>query len=301
MSVRRLLPTSSALIVLLVAACASTAPSRSPSPPVVSSATTSPSHAASPSPSPTAAALLLKVTSEGGFIGPSATLAALPAVAVYADGRIFLPGAIDAIYPAPLLQSLSVRDVGPTGAKAIAEALTRAGLDKPGGGDPGVAADAGTTVFTVVAGGETVTTRFTGIGGGPGKPGGGNPAAAAVVDLLARLTDPAETWGAASAPETTDVPAGFRIFVAPGGPAADPGASQSPMAWPLATPLGAFGTPALPDRGITGLRSGVVTGSDATALAPFLARASVLTPITSGGQAYTLYVRPLLPDESGGG
>jgi CHAT domain-containing protein len=42
--------------------------------------------------------------------------------------------------------------------------------------------------------------------------------------------------------------------VAPGGPAADPQASQSPMTWPLATPLGTFGTPALPDRGIAGLR-----------------------------------------------
>lgn len=220
---------------------------------------------------------------------------------MYGDGRIFLPGAVDAILPEPLLQVLSVRDVGPAGAKTIAEALAKAGLDKPGGGDPGVAADTGTTVFTVVVDGQTVTTRFAGMGGGPGKPGGGNPASVAAADLLARLTDPTETWGAASAPEAIYSPTGFRIFVAPGGPAADPVASQSPMTWPLATALGAFGTLAVPDRGVPGLRTGVVSGSDAVALAPFLERASRLTPITSGGQTYSLYVRPLLPDETGSG
>jgi hypothetical protein len=70
------------------------------------------------------------------------------------------------------------------------------------------------------------------------------------------------------------------------------------MVWPLATALDAFGTPAVPDRGLSGLRTGIVSGADAATLAPFLARASVVTPITSGQQAYTLYVRPLLPDET---
>ncbi len=90
---------------------------------------------------------------------------------------------------------------------------------------------------------------------------------------------------------------GFRVFVAPGAPAADPSISAPPVAWPLATPLDAFGTPAVPDRGITGLRSGVVVGADAAALAPILAKASQLTAFTSAGHAFTLYVRPLLPDE----
>ncbi len=254
-----------------------------------------------PSPSPTAAALLLKITSEGGFIGPTATLAALPTVAVYNDGRIFTPGVVPAIYPGPLLQGLSVRDVGPGGARSIADAIQTAGLDRPGGGDTGVAADTGTTVFTVVIDGETITTRFAGMGGGPGRPGAGDPASAAALDLLTRLTDPADRWGSASAPETAYVPTAFRIFVVPGDPAADPSASQSPVTWPLATALGVFGTPAVPDRGIAGLRTGVVGGPDAATLATFLAHATTLTPITSGGQAFTLYVRPLQPDEVEGG
>jgi hypothetical protein len=244
--------------------------------------------------------VLLKITSEGGFIGPTATLAALPTVVVYGDGRIFTPGAVPAIYPGPLLQTFSARDVGPSGGQAILDAIRKAGLDKPGGGDTGVAADTGTTVFAVVVEGQTITTRFAGLAAGPGRPGGGNPASAAALELLTRLTDPTETWGSSSAPETTYVPTAFRIFVVPGAPAGDPTVGQSPMAWPLATTLDAFGIPAAPDRGIAGLRVGVVSGTDAAMLAPFLASATTLTAITSGGQSFTVYVRPLLPDESGG-
>jgi len=289
-------PPSVALIVLLVAACGSVTTSPSPS-----GSAPSPSGSPPPSagPTPSAAVLLLKVTTEGGFIGPTATLASLPTVAVYRDGRIFTPGAMPAIFPGPLVQALTVRDVGPAAVAAIVAAIGKAGLDKPGGGDPGVTADTGTTVFTVVVDGATVTTRFGGMNGGPGKPGG-NPSSAAALDLLTRLTDPAETWGRAAASETTYVPTAYRIFVVPGGPEVDPTASQGPMAWPLATTLDAFGTPAIPDRGIAGLRAGVVRGADAATLAPFLARANAMTPVTSGGKTYTLYVRPLLPDESGG-
>ena len=300
MPTRLSFPPSVALIVLLVAACGSVTTSPSPS-----GLAPSPSGSPPPSagPTPSAAVLLLKVTTEGGFIGPTATLASLPTVAVYRDGRIFTPGAMPAIFPGPLVQALTVRDVGPAAVAAIVAAIGKAGLDKPGGGDPGVTADTGTTVFTVVVDGATVTTRFGGMNGGPGKPGGnpgGNPSSAAALDLLMRLTDPAETWGGAAAPETTYVPTAYRVFVVPGGPEVDPTASQSSMAWPLPTALDVFGSPAVPDRGIAGLRAGVVRGADAATLAPFLARANAMTPVTSGGKTYTLYVRPLLPDESGG-
>ncbi|MFI5253952.1 MAG: hypothetical protein ACHQ15_00630 [Candidatus Limnocylindrales bacterium] len=235
--------------------------------------------------------------SEGGFIGPTATLAALPSVVVYDDGRIFLPGAVDTIYPAPLLPTFSVHSVGAAGVQAIRDALRSAGLDVAGGGDTGVAADTGTTVFEVVVNGQTVTTRFANTGGGP-RPGG-SPAPAAL-DLLSRLTDPTETWGSTATQATLYPPTAYRVYTVPGAPAADPAAPQTPMAWPLTTGLDAFGVPAPVDRGIVGLRVGVVSGADAAVLAAFLAKANVLTPVTSAGQSYTLYVRPLLPDESPG-
>jgi hypothetical protein len=242
------------------------------------------------------------VTTEGGFINPAANLAALPSVAVYSDGRILTPGPVDAIYPGPLLPPVTVRDVGATGAAAILAAIRQAGLDKPATGTPGIQADSGTNVFTVVVDGATTTSRFA--GGQPGQPGGPVASAgderSAAMSLLARLVDPDETWGGPAAQPTPYVPTGYLVFVAPGGPASDPQASQSPVAWPLATPLAQFGAPAAADRGIAGLRQGTVLGADAATVGPILERATTLTAFTSGGSAFTLSVRPLLPDEVGG-
>jgi hypothetical protein len=245
--------------------------------------------------------LLLKVTSEGGFINPVVTLAALPIVTVYADGEIFTPAPVDAIFPGPLLPALNVRDVGPEGAKSILAAIRTVGLDKPAAPGPGIPGDAGTDVFAVVIDGATTTSRFSGGGPGVGVGGitGGAPERTAALDLLNRLLDPAETWGATSAPEAAYPPSGYRIFVAPTSAQPDPSAGSSSVAWPLATPLDAFGTPAVPDRGIAGLRQGVALGADAETLTPILKSATTETTFTSAGRSYTLYVRPLLPDEAG--
>jgi hypothetical protein len=250
--------------------------------------------------------VLLEVTSEGGFINPSASLAALPTVVVYADGRIMTPGTPPSGSIDALITPVSVRDVGATGAAAILAAIQSVGLDKPATGDPGVSADSGTTVFTVTsAAGAPVITRFaaSGPGGGPGGPGlpgvGGsdNPERTAAFDLLNQLLDTTDTWGAAGAPETTLSPLGYRVFAAPGAPAGDGSTEVPAIAWPLATSLADFGTPAVPDRGVTGLRSGVVVGADARTLASALATATASTAITSGGASFTLWVRALLPHE----
>jgi hypothetical protein len=194
-----------------------------------------------------------------------------------------------------------VTDVGPSGAQAIVAAIRAAGLDKPFTGDPGVGnPDSGTTVFAVTLDGVTETTRLHLGGGGPGLPGGlggsPDPARDAAQHLLERLHDQAETWG--STPKTSIlVPTAYRVFVAPGAPAGDGSTSAPSVAWPLATPLDSFGVPAVPDRGITGLRQGAVFGADAATLTPVLQAATQLTAFSSGGKLYTLYVRPLLPDE----
>ncbi len=301
----------------IVAACSAAAPAATPSPspvatpsptPSLPAPSAGPSEAPSPDPSATPAAaaqLVLRVTIEGGFIGPAAHLGQLPVVAVYADGRIFTPAPVIAIYPAPLVPVESVRTVGPAGVAAIRSAISAAGLDAGGGTNPGIGADAADTVFSVRAGGRTIATRFPalGVGGhGPGQPGGSpDPQRVAALALLTRLTDAADTWGGPAADDALYVPAGYRLFVAPGAPVvADPAIAQRPVAWPLATPLASFGKAAVPDRGITGLRVGLVGGADAARLAPLLSAASQATPFTSGGASFTLYVTPLLPDETAG-
>jgi hypothetical protein len=296
--------TAIAAVFMLAACGGAVAPAGSSSAPAPSG-TSAPSPSDSPfaSPVPALATLLIKVTTEGGFINLEATIAALPTVAVYADGRIITPGPVDAIAPGPLVFPLVVRDVGPAGAAAILGAIRQAGLDKPSTGSPGIPGDAGTNVFTVVVDGTTTTTRLAGGAPGPGGPGGptvgsADPGQTAALDLLDRLTDPTQTWGAPAAPETPFIPAGYRVFVSPGAPPSDQ--TSAPVQWPLAIPLETFGTPAVPDRGVTGLRQGVVLGADAATLRPILEAARSSTPFVSGGKSYTLHVRALLPDELGG-
>jgi hypothetical protein len=270
-------------------------------PTLAPSARPSSGSTSAPSPSAAAARVLIKVTSEGGFINPSATLAALPTVTVYLDGRILTP-AVVAADPPPLVAPVDIRDVGPAGATAILAAIKDAGLDKPSSAAPGVPGDSGTNVFTVVVDGATTTTRFAGGGRpGPGLPGssGGDPGGQAALNLLSRLLDPVDDWGATAPHKSTLVPLGYRVYVAPG-PSADPSASQPPIAWPLAAGLDGFGTPAVPDRGVAGLRQGVVVGPDATQLGPVLRAATTLDRFTSAGKSYQVWVRPLLPDEIGG-
>jgi hypothetical protein len=289
-----------AVMTVALAACGSST-SRGSVPPT-SAPTSTPGSSIAPSASPSAApaTLLLKVTSEGGFINPAATLAAMPIVAVYADGRIITPGVSDAIAPGPLVGPVVVRAVGATGAAAILAAIRQAGLDKPATGGIGIPGDSGTNVFTAIVDGVTTTTRLA--GGGPPGPGGpgasADPGRAAALDLLSRLLDPTDTWGATSAPETPYAATAYRVYVAPAAPPSD--TSVVAVAWPLATALDTFGTPAVPDRGVAGLRQGVVLGPDAIQLGPTFKAATAVTPFTSGGKSYTLYVRPLLPDELGG-
>jgi hypothetical protein len=308
MSTRHLGPLAVILSTGAIVIACSAGPGPAGSPPSGGPASPGPS-AVAPSPSSAAGELLLKVTSEGGFINPVATLNALPLVEVYSDGRILEPGPVPAIAPGPLLPNVIVRSVGADGAGQIAAAIRAAGLDQEAANGPGIPGDSGTDVFTVTLDGKTTVTRISGNGSGVGRPGGGPgvggsgasaaPGGAAALELLGRLLDPNETWGAASGPESPYLPEGYRVFAAPGAPQTDPALTQQPVAWPLSKGLASFGTPATPDRGVAGLRQGAVVGADANLLGPILERATQATGFTSDGGTWTLYVRPLLPDELG--
>ena len=306
-----------AAAVLVLAACgaspASPAPTGSPIPPGGAGGpgspsgepgavpTTPPGTTASPVASatavPSAVGLLLEVTSEGGFISPAASIGALPVLVVDSDGRIYTPGAGAG---ASLVPQVDVRDTGPGGAATILAAIRAAGLDREATG--GVAADTGSMVFAAVIDGTIIQSRFARGGpggpGGPGTPGGSGGPGAAAFDLLARLQDPTVTWGSASAAARSYTPTGFRVFAAPGAPATS-AAGDPAIAWPLATGLADFGSPVAPGFGVAGLRAGVVTGADAATLAAVLAGANPASTLTSGGKPYTLWIRPLLPDELG--
>ena len=231
--------------------------------------------------------MLLEVTNEGGFIAPSARLGQLPSVVVDTDGKIYTPAVDDSGTPKPI-PGVDMRDVGAAGAAAILQAIRDAGLNQNGddGGAPG---DTGVTIYTVQIDGDQFVNRV--VASGPGRPGGGDDPATA---LLNRLLDPSQMWGATGVITASYQPIAYRIYVAP---TAEAGADS--MAWPLATAPVDFGSPATPDFGVTGLRSGIVVGDDAQAFASAVATASSQETLTSGGDAYQVWVRPLLPDELG--
>ena len=290
-----------ALVALLVGACsapsatATPQPSPSPTPPPSASPSPTPPPSASPSPSPTATAagLLIKVTSEGGFINPTASLAALPQVDVDADGKIYTP-VFASDTGSPSVQPVAVRDVGTAGAQQILDAIRAAGLDKE---EPssGPVADAGTSVFTVMVDGQKVVNRF-----GNSLPAGpsrclarrfrrSRPSCLRPVGAPYRPNRNVEFEWRGGRPYTA---LGYRVYVAP---ATDTGSPT--VASPLTTSLAEFGAPVQGEYGVDGLRAGVVIGPDATTLATALATAQAGTELTSDGQNFQVWIRALLPDE----
>lgn len=281
-------------VVVIVACTTGPGSSTGPTP----SASTPPAPSSSPSVS---SELILRVANEGGFIAPGVLRAGLPTVSVYADGRIVTQGAVPAIYPGPLVPPLVYRSVGPDGAGAILKAAEAAGLTGADALYPGgPVADAPQTVFTVVHDGGRTVSRFNalGIGASP-DPSSSDPSArvpAAAMALLDRLMG-TDTFGGTASDGGVLVPDGYRLFVSPGAPeASDPSLSRPPVAWPLPTPLAAFGE--ADPRGVDGARVGVIVGADAATLRPILEAATQITPFTSGGKPWTIVVRPLLPDEA---
>ena len=301
----KLRPSLLLLPAILALACGSpqpspaptTGPSRAPTssptqapiatPPPPTSAP-SPSPTEQPSPTPEGATLLLEVTTEGGFIAPTAHLGQLPDVVVDTDGNIYTTDPNSA--GGTLIPLAVVRSVGASGAAQIIAALRAAGLDQvnDNGGGPGNP-DAGVTVVTVEIDGQEIVNRISGGSSGPGHPGA-SPAPA--LELIQRLEDPTETWGATNVTSQPFAPTAYKIYDAPSAS----GAANS-IDWPLTTSLADFGTAATPDLGVTGLRTGVVFGADAVSLGSVAGSATSDTVFVSGNQQYQLWIRPLLPPE----
>ena len=259
----------------------------------------SPDQSAPPSPAPAGAGLILRATFEGGFVSPSAIRTRLPIVSVYADGRILSQGLSPAIYPGPLVPSIVVRSVGPAGAAGVLKAATDAGLTGADGSyGPSPAADAASTVITVIHDGKQTVSTFSSLQPSQVQPGSGvtdDRVLTAAAQVLARLMSN-DTFGGTAGPDGTYTPLGFQLFVTPGPPqVSDPNLARPPVSWPLATPLASFGK--VDTLGTDGARVGVVVGTDATTIGPILTSATQITPFLSGGTQWTIVVKPLLPDE----
>ena len=290
-------------IGMLVAGCstAGTTATRSPTP--------SPSPSPTPTPSPTpyvkypldtaAGSLVLRISSEGGFIAPSADLTRLPEWALFGDGRILVPGPAAQTDPAPLVPNVRQMQVTPAEIQKILAAADAAGLLGPSAtynivGNP----DAGSTLFLATVAGKTHLISANSLGGVPGPGGGGDPTVAAARAKLAafetRTQDMSTFLGRSVDQAAVYVPTAVRLYISSAAPA-DPSNPAPKLAWPLST------DPASAEP--VGLAQGVsclaVTGTDLTTFLNAAKTATSATVWTAPSGDYSIQVRPLYPNESG--
>jgi hypothetical protein len=252
---------------------------------------------------PTGAAdLVVRIENGGGFVGPTYQIRQLPWLSIYGDGRVMVLGPQIEIYPGPALPNVVTFRISEGGLQKVLEEALAAGLL---GADahydyPGIA-DAGTTTFTVVAGGKRHVVSAYALSEGGAMDSQLDPeilrARTALLAFQEKALDLRLWLGAAVVePESAYRFDALRIFVAPPQPA-DEQLQPAFVDWPLATPLASFGAPVVGNLGDT--RCAVVSGDDLAKLLTAVQSSNELTLWRSGGKEYQLILRPLLPDESG--
>jgi hypothetical protein len=243
--------------------------------------------------------LVLQVESGGGLMGPTALPQQIPAFSLYGDGRFVLQGATTMIFPGPLLPPIMEMRLTPDGMRRLLDAARSAGLAGPDRRFelPGMF-DATTTSFTVVTDrGRHVTSvyAFHEAGDAVGRmPPDERAARAALSTFESQLVDLRRVLGAEVGPEQPYVPAAMRVFVERAEGPVDPNVPPKIVAWPLED-LATFGEQ-VPALG-AGVRCRVITGAELGTVMPQFRAATQVTRWVSRDTAYTLTLRPLLPDE----
>ena len=246
--------------------------------------------------------LVLRVETGGGFVPSEYTLTQTAGFSLYGDGTVVTTGPQIEIYPGPALPNVQEQTVTDAGIRAILDAAREAGLHESNDYiEPQTISDAPTTIFTLVEGDGTrhITKAYalteSNDDGLPQKDREARQRLRRFADRLGSLRDWLPAGSVSEEREYTMQ--GLRIFVREYGPnEAEPSLTQPDKDWPLSQPLGTFGQPV---EGQAGLRCGVVTGPDLQTLLPEVRRSNELTPWRSEGTRYRLFLRPLLPDESG--
>jgi hypothetical protein len=289
---------ASALVLAVVLAVVASGCTSSPSPsgpPVGSPAGSSAPTVSDAIDHPTGRAeVVLRIEEGGGFVGPGVILTQAPQFTLCGDGTVIFrdpstpaPSPIGAVQPLPpfttarlseeQIQTLLKFAVGP-GGLGIARAHY----------DPGNVADAGTTTFTLSAGGLTKTVSAVALG----MQDASNPDApmlAALAALRDRLVGFADEigWGRTWSPDR------YRAILTDGG-------VNAAVPWPWRsiaetdfTPSSDPDRPSLPTRVLS---RGEV---DELGLKGIEGGFQGLVVAAPSGKIYSLALRPLFPDEKG--
>lgn len=277
-----------ALVGLLLAACSSAVPG----------ASVSPSGSAGPgSPAPSGSlgpdGLVLRVAADGGFVPPGYLVTRLPAISVYADGRVIEPGAVPAIYPGPAVNPLVVHRLGTDGIEGIRAAARGAGLAGPDRTYTSAqVADVETTVITFWDGTGPHRLSIYALGFEPGPEASAEERAARTA--AANLVRQVRAYVDATPGEAYS-PTAYRVYAtrATQPPSGEP--APNVLDWPATLPaLASLPAVKIPP----GAACGVIEGATLAALKALLASATAITRYREAGAEWTLGIRPLLPDEA---
>ena len=231
--------------------------------------------------------LVLQVRQVGGFGLVGSDFRSVPSVSVYADGRVVLPGPQIAVFPGPVLPSVQV---GQLDAEQV-QRLVDAGHDvveaDESYGQPPVA-DVPTTVVVVGAGEQREVASAVALSPeGPGADFGLTREQREAREQLSAYVQ--QVQEAAGSVETQPYePDALAVLALPYTDAAGDGGVPEERAWP-GPPL-AEGTAVGAGR--------CVVADEVEAVQEVAAQATQATPWTSGGQRWSLVLRPLLPSES---
>jgi hypothetical protein len=235
---------------------------------------------------------VLRVSYIGGFVAPNFLLTRLPIIAVYGDGRVLTPAAVDAKYPGPALLPVDLRRISVDNVRKLVSLATAAGVGSAGTdyGTPGVA-DVPNTRFTVLTAGGKKQTEVYALSATNGLTGGQRQARAKLLALQDKLLDLPKTLGSAAVSAASPyVPTSLVVFAEA---APDDGTSvpaPSELAWP---------GPALPGPATgSGQHCMIVSGDAAKLVLPKAQQANTSTSWTYDGQTWRIAFRALLPAET---
>lgn len=250
-------------------------------------------------------ATVLRIEGIGGLLPAGQQQMVRPTFLMAGDGRVFVTFPIAAIFPGPAMVPFHVRRLNESGMQRVLQRVASTGLlgESREYRSSAPIADAGSTVFTLDAGGKEVTVMVDVLGINFVDPPRGMTAEEVDVrrafDELASWLDgldralPADSW--------VDVgwhayrPDALRLVVrnADADPLGPGGLDVELANWPVSDDAATFGDPL--NGGSS--RCAVVTGEDADLWLPALDAASQITRFTQDGHNYAVDVRPLLPRE----
>ncbi|MCM4083887.1 hypothetical protein [Paractinoplanes hotanensis] len=244
--------------------------------------------------------VLLQVRSGGGIAGMGPPIGEVPAVSLYADGRLITPGPQILIYPPPALPSVQLQRIGADRAEALAGQAVAAGVRPDTDfGDPRTP-DATTTWITVNSAGTEATVAITALREADADDPdltAAQQAARQEVKALVRELEGLPTAESLPEPEPYQ-PGEIAVLVRPHTPGSPDPASPAPVrAWP-GPALPGSEPPGSEPPGENWTGCVIADGSDVERIRSAAEDASTMTAWTWQGQAWQVGIRPLLPDES---